>query len=154
MIARGSPSEGVTVWGSLQCPYYVHKALVKLFGLPPNRIRVVQTETGGGFGGKEEYPSMLAAHAALLALEIGQAGKNHLRSRRGHGRHYEAPSLANPSSHGAHARRQVAGDGHRFHDRRRRLRNAFPSRPFARNDSRRRPLQLPQCARSQPGRGD
>src|SRR5213079_2250529 len=28
----------------------------------------VQTETGGGFGGKEEYPSMLAGHAALLAL--------------------------------------------------------------------------------------
>jgi CO/xanthine dehydrogenase Mo-binding subunit len=30
---------------------------------------VVQTETGGGFGGKEEYPSVIAAHAALLALK-------------------------------------------------------------------------------------
>jgi len=67
MIARANEAEGVTVWGSLQCPYYVHKALVKLFGLAKERIRVVQTETGGGFGGKEEYPSMLAAHAALLA---------------------------------------------------------------------------------------
>jgi CO/xanthine dehydrogenase Mo-binding subunit len=67
MIARASPAEGVTVWGSLQCPYYVHKALVRLFGLPKERIRVVQTETGGGFGGKEEYPSMIACHAALLA---------------------------------------------------------------------------------------
>jgi CO/xanthine dehydrogenase Mo-binding subunit len=67
MIARAGPEEGVTVWGSLQCPYYVHKALVLLFGLPKDRIRVVQTETGGGFGGKEEYPSMIAAHAALLA---------------------------------------------------------------------------------------
>src|SRR6516164_6366200 len=67
MIAQASPSDVVTVWGSLQCPYYVHKALVRLFGLPKERVRVVQTETGGGFGGKEEYPSMLAAHAALLA---------------------------------------------------------------------------------------
>jgi CO/xanthine dehydrogenase Mo-binding subunit len=58
---------GVTVWGSMQCPYYVQKALMKLFGIPYDRARVVQLETGGGFGGKEEYPSMLAAHAALLA---------------------------------------------------------------------------------------
>jgi len=69
MIARASAAEGVTVWGSLQCPYYVHKALKGIFGLPAERIRVVQTETGGGFGGKEEYPSMIAAHAALLALK-------------------------------------------------------------------------------------
>jgi CO/xanthine dehydrogenase Mo-binding subunit len=75
MIARASEAEGVTVWGSLQCPYYVHKALVQLFGLPKERIRVVQTETGGGFGGKEEYPSMLAAHASLLAWKSGKAVK-------------------------------------------------------------------------------
>ncbi len=75
MIARASEAEGVTVWGSLQCPYYVHKALVQLFGLPKERIRVVQTETGGGFGGKEEYPSMLAAHVALLAWKSGKAVK-------------------------------------------------------------------------------
>jgi CO/xanthine dehydrogenase Mo-binding subunit len=34
VIANANPSEGVTVWGSMQCPYYVHKALIKLFGLP------------------------------------------------------------------------------------------------------------------------
>src|SRR5579864_5048976 len=75
MIARANSAEGVTVWGSLQCPYYVHKALVRLFGLPKERIRVVQTETGGGFGGKEEYPSMLAAHATLLAWKSGKPVK-------------------------------------------------------------------------------
>jgi CO/xanthine dehydrogenase Mo-binding subunit len=67
LAGSGSALPVVTVWGSLQCPYYVHKALVRLFGLPKDRIRVVQTETGGGFGGKEEYPSMIAGHAALLA---------------------------------------------------------------------------------------
>jgi CO/xanthine dehydrogenase Mo-binding subunit len=62
------PEEGgITVYGSLQCPYYVHKALKVLLGLPDERVRVVQTETGGGFGGKEEYPSMIAGHAAVLA---------------------------------------------------------------------------------------
>jgi CO/xanthine dehydrogenase Mo-binding subunit len=70
-----SAPASVTVWGSLQCPYYVHKALVRLFDLPKNRIRVVQTETGGGFGGKEEYPSMLAGHAALLAWKSGKPVK-------------------------------------------------------------------------------
>ena len=60
---------GIAVHGSIQCPYYVHKALVTLLGDAVTHVRVVQTETGGGFGGKEEYPSMLAGHAALLALK-------------------------------------------------------------------------------------
>lgn len=75
VIAIANPKDGVTVWGSMQCPYYVHKALVKLFALPEDKIRVIQTETGGGFGGKEEYPSMIAGHAALLAWKTGKPVK-------------------------------------------------------------------------------
>ena len=75
MIAIANPDEGVTVWGSMQCPYYVHKALVKLFGLLPDKVRVIQAATGGGFGGKEEYPSMIAGHAALLAWKSGKPVK-------------------------------------------------------------------------------
>lgn len=75
VVATASPEEGVCVWGSMQCPYYVHKALVHLFNLPSEKIRVVQTETGGGFGGKEEYPSMIAGHAALLAWKSGRPVK-------------------------------------------------------------------------------
>lgn len=66
---------GITVYGSLQCPYYVHRALQVVLGLPPEKVRVVQAETGGGFGGKEEYPSILAAHASLLALRAGRPVK-------------------------------------------------------------------------------
>jgi CO/xanthine dehydrogenase Mo-binding subunit len=66
---------GVTIYGSLQCPYYVHQALCTLLGLPPARVRVVQAETGGGFGGKEDYPSIIAGHAALLALKSGRPVK-------------------------------------------------------------------------------
>ena len=70
------PSDGgVTVVGSLQCPYYVHRALAALLGLPESKVRVVQAETGGGFGGKEEYPSMIAGHACLLALKSGRPVK-------------------------------------------------------------------------------
>ena len=75
MIAAFDPQQGLTVWGSMQCPYYVHKSLVKLFNLPAERVRVVQTETGGAFGGKEDYPSMIAGHAALLAMKSGRPVK-------------------------------------------------------------------------------
>jgi CO/xanthine dehydrogenase Mo-binding subunit len=64
---------GVTLQGSMQCPFYAIKAVRCLLGEIP--VRVIQTETGGGFGGKEEYPSMLAGHAALLALKSGRPVK-------------------------------------------------------------------------------
>jgi len=75
MIAAFDPAQGITVWGSLQCPYYVHKALMALCNLPADKVRVVQMETGGAFGGKEEYPSMIAAHATLLAIKAGKPVK-------------------------------------------------------------------------------
>ena len=75
MLAVADPESGVTVWGSMQCPYYIHRALVRLFNLSSERIRVVQMETGGGFGGKEEYPSIIAGHAALLAWKSGRPVK-------------------------------------------------------------------------------
>jgi CO/xanthine dehydrogenase Mo-binding subunit len=71
----GSGDESMTVYGSMQCPYYVHRALKVLLGLPDEKVRVIQTETGGGFGGKEEYPSMIAGHAALLARKSGRPVK-------------------------------------------------------------------------------
>jgi len=75
IIAAVDAGLGITVWGSLQCPYYVHKALMTLCALPEDKVRVVQTETGGAFGGKEEYPSMIAGHAALLAIKSGHPVK-------------------------------------------------------------------------------
>ena len=65
---------GVTIYGSIQCPFYVVKAVRCLLG-EDRPLRVIQTETGGGFGGKEEYPSMLAGHAAMLALKSGRPVK-------------------------------------------------------------------------------
>jgi CO/xanthine dehydrogenase Mo-binding subunit len=69
----GSKREtGITVMGSLQCPYYVHRALKRALQLTDEQAVVIQAETGGGFGGKEEYPSLVAIHAALLARKAGR----------------------------------------------------------------------------------
>ena len=67
--------QGVDVVGSLQCPFYVHKALAYLFDLGDAAVRVRQAVTGGGFGGKEDYPDMIAAHASLLARACSKAVK-------------------------------------------------------------------------------
>ncbi|MBV8829302.1 MAG: xanthine dehydrogenase family protein [Acidobacteriaceae bacterium] len=75
MLASWSADEGLTVRGSMQCPFYVQKALMPLFSLPAEKVRVMQQETGGAFGGKEEYPSMIAGHAALLAWKSGRSVK-------------------------------------------------------------------------------
>jgi CO/xanthine dehydrogenase Mo-binding subunit len=72
MIAVPGEDGGVAVHGSLQCPYYIHKALKRALRLSDEQARVVQAETGGGFGGKEEYPSIIALHAALLARKTGK----------------------------------------------------------------------------------
>ncbi len=70
MIAVPREYGGVTVHGSLQCPYYIHKAMKRALAMGDELAVVVQAETGGGFGGKEEYPSVIALHAALLALKL------------------------------------------------------------------------------------
>ncbi len=75
VIAEYDADAGVTVRGSLQCPYYVHRSLLAVFALAEDKVRVIQTETGGAFGGKEDYPSILCAHAALLAMKSGHAVK-------------------------------------------------------------------------------
>ncbi len=61
--------------GSMQCPYYVHKAMKHFLGCDADGVVITQSVTGGGFGGKEEYPSMLAAHTATIAKKAGRPVK-------------------------------------------------------------------------------
>jgi CO/xanthine dehydrogenase Mo-binding subunit len=77
--------QGVTAWfdidgslqifGTMQCPFYVLKAIVRCLGIPKESVRVKASAVGGGFGGKEDFPSMIAIHAALLARACGQPVK-------------------------------------------------------------------------------
>jgi CO/xanthine dehydrogenase Mo-binding subunit len=65
----------ITVHGSMQCPFYVQKAVATALGLPLAAVRVVQTVTGGGFGGKEDSPSEICACAAVAAWKVGRPVK-------------------------------------------------------------------------------
>lgn len=68
--------EGViTVAGSMQCPYYIVDAFEHALGRPADTVRIIQAATGGGFGGKEEFPSGIALHAALLAMKADRPVK-------------------------------------------------------------------------------
>ncbi len=70
MIAIPQDDGSVEIVGSMQCPYYVQHALAHALSLEPDMVRVRHVATGGGFGGKEDFPDMLGAHAALLARKI------------------------------------------------------------------------------------
>jgi len=59
----------ITVFGSMQCPYYVQDAVMRITGLPREKVNVVQSPTGGGFGGKEDFPSLIGGLAALATLK-------------------------------------------------------------------------------------
>jgi CO/xanthine dehydrogenase Mo-binding subunit len=66
-IAVPGLDESITLYGSMQCPFYVQKAVAGVLGYHLNQVRVIQTPTGGAFGGKEDVPSEFCAKAALLA---------------------------------------------------------------------------------------
>ncbi|MDW7679679.1 MAG: xanthine dehydrogenase family protein molybdopterin-binding subunit [bacterium] len=60
----------VTIRGSMQCPFYIKTAVENMFN-NEKQITVIHVPTGGAFGGKEDYPSLIAGHAALLAVKSG-----------------------------------------------------------------------------------
>jgi Aerobic-type carbon monoxide dehydrogenase, large subunit CoxL/CutL homologs len=62
----------VTIYGSIQCPYYVKNAVMECLGFDAGRVQIVQVTTGGAFGGKEEYPSLIGGQAACAALKTKQ----------------------------------------------------------------------------------
>lgn len=74
MIAR-SVGNGIEIIGSMQCPYYIHRAACHALPFDPENIVIKQAVTGGGFGGKEDYPSVIGIHAALLAMKSGHPVK-------------------------------------------------------------------------------
>lgn len=74
-IAVPEDTSSYAIYGSMQCPFYVQRAVSKVLGLPMSKIRVVQTTTGGAFGGKEDVPSQICSLAALMAWETGRPVK-------------------------------------------------------------------------------
>lgn len=62
-----------TVYGSMQCPYYVKGAVVQALGFKEDDVRIVQSTTGGAFGGKEDYPSLICSQVAVAAYKTKKA---------------------------------------------------------------------------------
>jgi CO/xanthine dehydrogenase Mo-binding subunit len=75
MIAIPFPDGSIEIRGAMQCPFYVRKAVTTVLGLPESKVRVIQSATGGAFGGKEDVPSLLACQVALPAFKLGRPVK-------------------------------------------------------------------------------
>lgn len=60
----------ISLIGSIQCPYYVKNAVLSILGLEENQVRVRQSTVGGAFGGKEEFPSLIACQLAVAVSII------------------------------------------------------------------------------------
>lgn len=61
-----------TVIGSMQCPYYIKNAVEECLGFPDEKVRIIQAVTGGAFGGKEDYPSLIGGQVAVAAVKTGK----------------------------------------------------------------------------------
>ncbi len=62
----------VTLIGSIQCPYYVKNAVIQTLNANPDQVRVIQPSIGGAFGGKEEFPSLMACQLAVAVKKVGK----------------------------------------------------------------------------------
>lgn len=62
--------EKVTLHGSIQCPYYVKNAVIQALGSSDDGVRVIQPSIGGAFGGKEEFPSLMACQLACAVKKV------------------------------------------------------------------------------------
>ncbi len=69
-IGYPEDNDKITLIGSIQCPYYVHKAVANTLGCADDLVRIIQPSVGGAFGGKEEYPSLLACQLAVAVKKI------------------------------------------------------------------------------------
>ncbi|MCK5106421.1 MAG: xanthine dehydrogenase family protein [Elusimicrobiales bacterium] len=74
-IAVPEPGNLMTVHSTTQCPFYVHDAVAAVLGIGYNKVKIIQTVTGGGFGGKEDVPALVASHAAICAVKTNRPVK-------------------------------------------------------------------------------
>ncbi len=71
MVWTEKNGKKVVVQGTMQCPYYVKHSAEVVLG-DGFEVRVIQTTTGGGFGGKEDYPEIMAGPLVTAAVKIGK----------------------------------------------------------------------------------
>lgn len=65
-VPAGYPDhDKLTVYVGSQIPYQDREQIAKAMGMPEERVRVIGTQIGGGFGGKEDIAGQI--HVAMLA---------------------------------------------------------------------------------------
>ncbi len=72
-IAKVDEAGNVTVWACSQFSSYVQEEVARTLGLPFSKVRIIQTTTGGGFGGKMDIS--VQCHLSLLAFKTGRPVK-------------------------------------------------------------------------------
>ena len=70
IIAYFDENDKLTLTGSMQCPFYIKRAVMRSLGLGDDEVRVIQPAVGGAFGGKEHYPSLIGSQVACAALKL------------------------------------------------------------------------------------
>lgn len=73
-VAQVDASGLLTLWSSTQITHYVHRALAHVLDWPAHRIRVIQPNLGGAFGGKSD-PFALEFVTAKMAAMTGRPVK-------------------------------------------------------------------------------
>ncbi len=68
-VAIANADGSVTVRGGMQHPFTAQKFTARATGLPVNKVQIIQTTLGGGFGGKDDTISIICARAAIITLK-------------------------------------------------------------------------------------
>lgn len=67
VVAVENPTDGaITVHASAQNPFFTRHYIADILGLPMNKVRLIQENVGGTFGGKEEGLGLIAGRSAYL----------------------------------------------------------------------------------------
>ena len=74
VVARESADGLLTLWSSTQITHYVQREVSRVLGIPQSRLRVIQPNLGGAFGGKSD-PFSLEFVACKLAQVTGRPVK-------------------------------------------------------------------------------
>lgn len=72
VIAMPLGDKSVQVIGSIQNPFTARKVVASVLGVPLAKVKVLQAELGGSFGGKDDTMNILSARAAIAALKTGR----------------------------------------------------------------------------------
>lgn len=73
VIAEPEGDGRLLIHGAMQCPFTVRESVAYTLDRSGETIHVKQDTVGGAFGGKEDYPSFIAAQAAVASRKTGCA---------------------------------------------------------------------------------